>query len=206
MTSDDAAEAYERNATRFLAARDHSAVGSKVVANWARTLPHGATTIELGCGGGYPVSQTLIDAGLKLHAIDGSATLCDVFQQRFPDVPVQCTRVQDCRLFDHQYDAAIAIGLMFLLPVPDQEDLIRRVAQILGPAGRFLFTAPLETGSWIDLNTGIQCVSAGRAHYESILQAVGFNRMTTFEDAGANNYYDVQLCDRRLHYTALHRI
>jgi 2-polyprenyl-3-methyl-5-hydroxy-6-metoxy-1,4-benzoquinol methylase len=190
MTSEDAAQAYERNAAGFLAARDRSAVGTRVIASWAGTLPRGASIIELGCGGGYPVSQTLIDAGLKLHAIDGSATLCKTFGNRFPTVPLQCARVQDCDFFARQFDAAIAIGLLFLLQEDEQADLIKRLSGVVQPGGRLLITAPLETGCWNDLNTGISCQSLGQRRYEAILADAGFEQIDHFDDIGANNYYN----------------
>ncbi len=188
--SSDAADAYERHAAGFLAARDHSSVGSKVVARWAQTLPAGASTIELGCGGGLPISKTLIDAGLNLHAVDSSPSLCAIFQTRFPDVPLQCARVEQSDCFGRQFHAVVAIGLIFLLPESDQQRLIRKVATLVEAGGRFLFTAPLEKGEWSDANTSITCRSPGQDHYVSALRAAGFCEISCFEDAGANNYYD----------------
>jgi SAM-dependent methyltransferase len=114
------------------------------------------------------------------------------FKERFPAVPVQCAKVQDSDFFCRTYDAAVAVGLLFLLPEGDQLALIESVAKILVPGGRFLFTAPIETGSWRDMNTGIACQSPGRARYEACLNAAGFRVAATFVDKGENNYYDAE--------------
>lgn len=167
-------------------------IGSQVVEQWARTLTKCSEVIELGCGGGYPITRVLHSAEHKLWAIDSSPTLVTEFKQRFPAVPVQCAKVQECDFFRRTYDAAVAVGLLFLLPESDQLALIERVAKILVPGGRFLFTAPIETGIWRDMNTGIACQSLGRERYEACLNAAGFHVAATFADKGKNNYYDAE--------------
>jgi cyclopropane fatty-acyl-phospholipid synthase-like methyltransferase len=163
-----------------------------IVEQWARSLRAGASVIELACGGGYPVTRALQAAGLQLWAVDASPTLLAEFQARFPSIPVRCERVQESSFFGRAFDAAIAIGLLFLLPEAEQAELIARVSRILVPGGRFLFMAPLQTGSWADLNTGLECRSLGQARYEALLAQSGFRVLATHIDEGANNYYDAQ--------------
>lgn len=188
----DPAIAYEAHAQEFLRARDASTIGSSVVEQWARTLPMGAEVIELGCGAGYPVTRTLHAAGLKLWAIDSSVSLVAEVNRRFPSVPVQCEKVQGSNFFNRTYHEAMAVGLLFLLSEKDQLALIERIAGILVPGGRFLFTAPIEIAEWNDLNTGVVCHSLGRARYESCLNAAGLRIVGTFADKGENNYFDAE--------------
>jgi cyclopropane fatty-acyl-phospholipid synthase-like methyltransferase len=136
--------------------------------------------------------RVLSNAGLQLWAVDSSPTLVAEFQSRFPAIPVQCAKVQESNFFDRTFEGAIAIGLIFLLSESDQSTLISRVAKILVPGGRFLFTAPLESGVWIDMNTGLECRSLGQASYGEYLRDAGFRVVATFTDKGANNYYDVE--------------
>ncbi|NTV10577.1 MAG: class I SAM-dependent methyltransferase [Zoogloea sp.] len=188
----DSAEAYEVCAHQFLQGRDPSAIGSKVVDQWTRTLRRGATVIELACGGGYPISRVLDSSGLQLWAVDSSPTLVTEFQARFPNIPVQCAKVQESDFFGRKYDAAIAIGLLFLLSESDQAALISRVAEILVPKGRFLFMAPIQIGVWNDLNTGLECSSLGQERYCELLGDAGFRLAATYTDKGENNYYDAE--------------
>lgn len=188
----DSASAYEAHAQAFLQGRDASMIGSQVVEQWARALPHGAEVLELACGGGYPITRVLHAAGLKLWAVDSSPTLLAEFERRFPSVQVQCARVQDSDFFARTFDAVIAEGLLFLLPEPDQLALIERVAKVLVPGGRFLFTAPIEVGNWTDLNTGLACQSLGQARYEACLIAAGFRVKGTVVDMGGNNHYEAE--------------
>ena len=188
----DSADAYDSNASEFLRARDKSRIGSIVVDRWARNFRNGARVLELGCGGGYPITRVLRSAGLRLWAVDSSATLLAEFRLRFPDVPVQCAKVQESTFFEQTYDGAIAIGLIFLLPESEQSEVIFNIARVLQPGGRFLFTAPIEKGNWVDTNTGIMCNSPGQAVYENYFRAAGLRTVATFTDAGDNNHYDLE--------------
>jgi hypothetical protein len=188
----DSAEAYETHARDFLNARDRSPIGSQVAAQWINIFPSDAAIIELACGGGYPITRVLHAAGLQLWAVDSSPTLIAQFQSRFPTIPVQCARVQESDFFNLKYDGAIAIGLMFLLSESDQITLISRVSEILVSGGRFLFTAPIEEGTWLDMTTGLESRSLGQENYERHLRSAGFRVLATFSDKGENNYYDVE--------------
>jgi len=190
--STDSANAYENHAREFLRTRDKSVVGVDIAERCARSLDPGIDVLEIACGGGIPVTRTLMNAGLKIWALDSSPTLVEEFRTRFPGTPVQCTRVQESDYFRRKFGAVVSIGLLFLLGEIDQIALIRRVSEILAPGGRFLFTAPLEIGTWADMTTGHECRSLGRVRYEAALKESGFRLVGRYEDEGKNNHYDVE--------------
>ena len=190
--STDSASAYEQHARQFLASRDESTVGINIVERWAQSLDAGADVLEIACGGGIPVSRTLIDQGLHLWACDSSPTLVEEFTLRFPGTPVQCARVQDCNYFERSFDAVVSIGLVFLLNEQDQLALIDRVSEVLVPDGRFLFTAPAEICTWADVTTGHECRSLGRNRYDETLQKAGFRLLCEYRDEGENHYFDAE--------------
>ena len=190
--SDDSASAYEKHARAFLSARDRTTTGTDVVKRWARSISPGTEVLEIGCGGGFPVTRVLVDAGLKLWAVDSSPTLLAEFRARFPEIPVECARASECTYFGRKFGAVISIGLVFLLNAEEQAALIRRVSELIVPGGRLLFTAPLQKGTWADTTTGHECRSLGREQYESILAEAGFRVVATYEDEGRNNYYEAE--------------
>lgn len=190
--STNSISAYEKHAWKFLQHRDKSTVGIQVAKQWAHSLMPDAHVLEIACGGGIPVTQTLVNAGLKLWAIDSSQTLISIFNNRFPYVPTQCSTVLESDFFLREFDAAISIGLIFLLREEDQIKMLRRISKILRPGASFLFTAPIEKGTWIDFNTSHSCISLGQDSYESALAQSGFRVMKLYEDNGNNNYYETQ--------------
>ncbi len=184
----NSAIAYEQNAHTFLSGRDKSNTGYKVVQNWAKNLPKGSEVLEIACGGGYPVTSELEKAELNLWALDSSETLLAEFRLRFPNIPAKCERVQTSDFFSKNFNAVIAIGLLFLLPESEQEELIKKVSNILLKNGFFFFTAPTEKGKWSDLNTGIECDSLGLEKYKELLAKYGFRIVSKVSDIGNNHY------------------
>lgn len=193
MTSTDSALAYETHASGFLKGRDQSSIGATVVRRWAASLDSSTVVLEIGCGGGLPITRELVDAGLSVWAIDSSPSLLEEFSRRFPEVDYRCEKVQNSTFFSRSFGAIVAVGVVFLLPEDEQFAMFRKVASSLEPSGCFLFTAPLETGSWQDNNTGIECRSVGVERYRAALVSAGFADIESFVDSGKNHYYACRL-------------
>jgi 2-polyprenyl-3-methyl-5-hydroxy-6-metoxy-1,4-benzoquinol methylase len=186
----DPSNGYEACAGEFMARRARSTVGVAIVRAWARTLPPGAAILDLGCGGGVPISRTLVDDGFKLWGVDASARMVAAFRQCFPGVPVANEAAEASGFFGRRFDAVIAWGLIFLLPAEAQAPLIGRIGAALRPGGRCLFTAPTEAASWPDALTGLSSVSLGDETYRSALADSGLELLGEFRDEGDNHYYD----------------
>jgi cyclopropane fatty-acyl-phospholipid synthase-like methyltransferase len=138
------------------------------------TLPHGCAILDLGCGHGVPISEALIAEGFEVYGVDASATMIEAFLRRFPEAHAQSASVEDSDFFRRTFDGVVASGLMFLLPVGIQALLIHKVAAVLNPTGRFLFTSPQESCTWYDALTGRDSISLGSHVYGQILNAQGF--------------------------------
>lgn len=191
----DRSNGYEGVAAEFLAGRGNArtrskGIGVKAVREWARTLPRGAAVIDLGCGAGFPITEVLVLEGLNVYAIDASPSFVAAFRRNLPGVPVACEAVEDSTFFNRTFDAALAWGLMFLLPAEEQRRLIQRVAGILVPGGRLVFTSCPEPFVWNDAMTGLESRSLGAVEYRSQLTAVGLLMIREYEDEGQNYYFD----------------
>jgi len=191
----DRSNGYEGVAAEFLAGRGNArtrskGIGVKAVREWARTLPRGAAVIDLGCGAGFPITEVLVLEGLNVYAIDASPSFVEAFRRNLPGVPVACEAVEDSTFFNRTFDAALAWGLMFLLPAEEQRRLIQRVAGILVPGGRLVFTSCPEPFVWNDAMTGLESRSLGAVEYRSQLTAVGLLMIREYEDEGQNYYFD----------------
>lgn len=189
----DRSNGYEGVAAEFLTGRGRApstAIGAKAVRDWARRLPSGAAVIDLGCGSGLPITKVLVNARLNVYAIDASPSLVEAFRHNLPDIPVACETVQDSLFFDRRFDGVVAWGLMFLLKPEEQHYLIRRMADILVPGGRLLFTSPPEPVVWNDAMTGLESRSLGAVEYRKQLSALGLSVIREYDDEGQNYYFD----------------
>jgi SAM-dependent methyltransferase len=191
----DPSSGYEAVSGEFLARRGSSrtrsiGIGVKEVRTWARTLPRGSTVVDLGCGPGFPITVVLLEEGLDVFGIDGAPSFVAAFQRNLPGTPVRCEAVQDSKFFDRTFDAALAMGLMFLLKAEDQHRLIQRFAEVLVPGGRLLFTSVAKPAVWNDAMTGRKSVSLGAGQYRKLLAAAGITVVDEYEDVGENHYFD----------------
>jgi 2-polyprenyl-3-methyl-5-hydroxy-6-metoxy-1,4-benzoquinol methylase len=189
----DRSNGYEGVSVEFLAGRGRApstAIGTRRVRDWARTLPSGAAVIDLGCGSGMPITQVLLDEGLNVYAIDAAPSLVEAFRHNFPQVPIACESVMDSSFFERTFEGVVAWGLIFLLLPDEQRRLIQRIADILAPRGRLLFTSEAEAMAWNDAMTGLQSRSLGAAAYRRLLSSVGITVISEYEDEGENYYFD----------------
>jgi SAM-dependent methyltransferase len=188
--TEDRSNGYDAIAADLMAGRDRSNIGVATVRNWARSLPVGASILDLGCGHGVPISAALMDDGFIVYGVDASPSLTAAFRSRFPQANVACEAAEDSTFFGRTFDGVIAVGLMFLLPAEAQRKLIHRVALALKPRARFLFTAPTECATWADMLTGRQSLSLGDETYKAILSEAGLLLVDEYADEGKNHYYD----------------
>ncbi len=191
---EDTSNGYEAVAEEFMAVRSTSS-GRAVVQKWAASLPRGSSVVDVGAGYGEPLTSTLIDEGLALSAIDASPKMVAAFRRRFPAVEVACEPAERSRFFDRTFDAAMAIGLIFLMPEVSQRELIRRISDALKPEGRLLFSAPWQVGTWTDILTGQPSWSLGAEEYGRVLAHSGFRLIDEYDepvDEGGTHYYEAQ--------------
>ena len=191
----DPSNGYEAVAAEFLAGRGRApstAIGARAVREWARTLPGGATVLDLGCGTGLPITKVLVDEGLKVYAIDAAPSFVAAFRRNLPGIPIACESVEVTSFFDRTFDGVVAWGLMFLLSPEAQRRLIEKIAGLLVPGGRLLFTscAGVEPLVWNDAMTGLESRSLGAVEYRALLSAAGLTVTSEYEDEGRNHYFD----------------
>jgi 2-polyprenyl-3-methyl-5-hydroxy-6-metoxy-1,4-benzoquinol methylase len=187
----DKSNGYERIAPIFISGRgqNHTGVGARVVAEWSRKLPVRATLLDLGCGPGVPISETLIKSGFSVYGVDASPSMVAAFQARFPGAPVECAAVEDSEFFGRVFDGVVAWGLVFLLNPEAQCRLIRKASTYLPSGGMMLFTAPSQVCSWPDAMTGQTSISLGLDEYQRALETSGMSLVGTQCDEGENHYY-----------------
>ena len=142
----DKSNGYEQVAERFMSARNPR-TGAAIIREWSRTVPPRSAILDLGCGHGVPISQTLIEDRFTVFGVDASRTLIEAFRKRFPNAFVECAGIEDSEFFQRTFDGVVAYGLMFLMPEDTQSLVIHKVARALNPNGRFYLPLPRKSSS-----------------------------------------------------------
>ncbi|MCX6586245.1 MAG: class I SAM-dependent methyltransferase [Acidobacteria bacterium] len=188
----DRSNGYEQVAAEFLARRGSArdiGIGVPEVRQWARTLPAGAAVLDLGCGTGLPLTALLVAEGLSVYGVDAAPSFVQAFRRHLPHTPIACEAVQDSPFFGRTFDGVLAWGLLFLLSPAHQRQLLTRIAGVLAPGGRLLFTAPALPLIWRDAMTGLESQSLGAPAYRHHLTALGLTLLSESEDEGQNHYF-----------------
>lgn len=194
----DLSNGYEAVAMEFMQLREQSAIGAETIRRWAGSLHQGAVILDLGCGSGFPIATALSAAGFSLYAIDASERLAQEFSRRLPQAYVACEAIEESTFFGRKFDAVTAIGLIFLLPAEQQRGLIHKVASVLNPEGRFLFTAPVQNCNWTDALTGHESRALGCTEYQNLCLKAGLVLVAEYEDEGKNHYYDMRVLPKSI--------
>jgi len=187
----DESNGYESIAEIYINGRGRAVngIGASTARAWAKTFNKGAEILDIGCGTGIPVTNILLEAGLRAYAVDASPKMVADFRQNFPGVPVVCEPVERSAFFNRHFDGIIAIGLMFLLPEANQRALIPKIAAVLNSGGKLLFTSPLEEVEWKDAMTEQRSISLGSEEYRALIKAAGLLISEEFDDEGGNHYF-----------------
>jgi SAM-dependent methyltransferase len=117
--------------------------------------------------------------------------MVEAFRKNLPETPVKCEGIEESTFFSRMFDGVVAWGLMFLLSAEEQQRLIQKIAGILVPGGRLLFTSCAEPLVWNDAMTGLESRSLGAVEYREELSGVGLSVIREFADEGDNYYFDV---------------
>ena len=192
MKLQDKSNGYDEIAHHFIAARN-SRIGPRLVLEWSAVLPSGTAILDLACGHGVPTTQTLVDQGFEIYGVDASPKLLAEFRKRFPAAHAECAGVEDSEFFGRIFDAVICWGLMFLLPIETQRLVISKVARLLNPGGKFLFTSVRDEVRWNDSLTGRESYSPGAEWYRRALSEQGLVIEREESDEGENyNFFVVK--------------
>jgi SAM-dependent methyltransferase len=182
---------YDLIADWYASDRD-PAVGVPEVTSLASSLAPGARVLDVGCGTGIPLTRALVSQGLRVVGVDSSIRMLERFRVNCPNAPFIHGTIQACDLDGMTFDAAIAWGVLFHLPHPEQAQAIARVSSALKAGGWFLFTSGDEDGSieGSPMNgVPFRYWSFSVEGYRRLLRTHGLELLDTHADAGGNVYY-----------------
>ena len=186
---------YDLIADWFAAERSRD-IGIPEVTALIASLPPRAAVLDVGCGSGLPLTAALVDAGCDVLAIDSSEKMLALFRRNLPGVSAKCAAIQTCDLDSRHFDAAVAWGVIFHLTPEEQQAAFAKVASVLKPGGRFLFTSGDVNGSTEGQMNGVtfKYFSFNVEGYRQLLAEYGMSLIDVHKDHGDNTYY---LAERR---------
>lgn len=150
----------------------------------ASLLQPGSSVLDLGCGGGIPITQYLVHHNFEVTGVDASRRMIELWRRRFPK---QCSHVADMRHLElrRRFCGLIAWDSFFHLPHSDQRLMFRIFAAHAMPGAALLFTSGTSHGEAIGALNGapLYHASLDPEEYRALLKANGFDvRVHVVED------------------------
>jgi cyclopropane fatty-acyl-phospholipid synthase-like methyltransferase len=102
-------------------------------------LPTGARVLEIGCGGGFPVTSALAHHA-SVVGVDLSAVQAEQARIRVPKAAIIHGDIMDQAFQPSFFDGVVSLYTLFHLPRERHRPLLERIAQWLSPGGHLLIT------------------------------------------------------------------
>jgi SAM-dependent methyltransferase len=129
---------------------DHWSDGETKYSAWlaelGERLPAGAVVVDLGCGSGVPVAQSLTRAGCNVTGVDISEVQIRRARELVPGAEFVQADISSIDFDPGSVDAVVSFYALIHLPLDDQLPLLRRLAGWLRPGGLFVVTTGY--GAW----------------------------------------------------------
>jgi SAM-dependent methyltransferase len=111
----------------------------------------GALVLDVGCGSGWPMGAELLRRGFRVRGVDGAEGLIDHARRTLPEGRWAVADMREL-LLSETFDGVLAWHSLFHLSPEDQERTLPRLARLVAPGGRLMFTlGPArghEIGTW----------------------------------------------------------
>lgn len=173
--ADDIVDLYQRHARAWDDARGRSLFERPWLDRFLALVPPAGSVLDIGCGGGEPITRYLLEQGRSVTGIDSSAPLIALCRERFPAAVFEAADMRRMTL-NRQFDGLIAWDSFFHLTAGDQRSMFPRFAEHAAPGAALLFTSGPSSGEAIGEFEGdpLYHASLDPSEYRALLKQSGF--------------------------------
>ncbi len=140
MKPEDTGRQYDRIAEWWDCQQDGSTTGLAYVRRTILFAANRGKALDVGCGSGGRIIDTLTDASLQVVGLDVSETMLRLARKRHPGA--QFIHADICTWQPPEtYDVVIAWDSTFHVPKTEQGHVVAKLCDAVAPGGAILFTA-----------------------------------------------------------------
>lgn len=173
--SDGIIDLYHRRAKEWDETRGRGLMERAWLDRFLALVPANGAVLDVGCGGGEPIAQYVIEKGRQLTGVDSSEPLIDLCRVRFPEASFAVADMRTLAL-SRTFHGIIAWDSFFHLTADDQRGMFPIFARHAAPGAALLFTSGPAAGEAIGELHGeaLHHASLDPAEYRSLLSSTGF--------------------------------
>lgn len=171
-------EVYETQANAWDLHRSRSLTEKPWLDKFISDIKPGGAILDVGCGGGDPISRYLIERNFALTGVDAAIAMLNIARSRFPAMAWICQDMRELTL-DRKFDGIVAWDSFFHLNPAEQRFTLNRFFAHLKSDGALLLTVGYKAGEVLGHVEGqrVYHSSLSPSEYRSILIGAGFNEI-----------------------------
>ncbi len=140
-------------------------------------FPNSGRLLDLGCGGGQPLTAYFADKGFETVGVDISPEMIEIAKRQIPQGKFFVSDMVECQFDDEEFDAIVSAFAIIHVPQERQEKLFEKIFGWLKPHGTaYLVLGHRETKDWIEEWHGVKMYWShfGSEKYKEIIDKIGF--------------------------------
>lgn len=127
--------------------------------------------LDVGCGSGGKIMDTVLESGFCLTALDPSEGMVSIAKRTYRDVHFVNTDILSWESED-RFDLIVAWDSIFHAPCAQQKPILEKMCRHLSPAGVLLFTGSHSHGDIIGEDMNGVGFEYGSLHYFEFLRII----------------------------------
>ncbi len=141
----------------------------------AQHIPRGSSILDVGCGTGEPLANYFLQQGYDYTGVDASHKMIERCKKSHPQGLWLLADMRKLQLEQH-FNLVIAWHSFFHLPIEDQPQTLKLMAEFVKPKGLLVFTSGPERGEVWGNNGCYELYHASLSfdEYQAILVKNGF--------------------------------
>lgn len=140
-------------------------------------FPETGKLLDLGCGGGQPLTAYFADKEFDVTGVDISREMIEIAKTQIPQGRFFVSDMVECQFNGEEFDVIVSAFAIIHVPQERQLTLFKKIFKWLKTGGAaYLVLANQESKDWTDDFHGVQMYWShfGRHGYQEIFDKVGF--------------------------------
>ncbi len=140
-------------------------------------FPETAKLLDLGCGGGQPLTAYFADKGFNVVGVDISPKMIEIAKKQIPQGKFFVSDMNECQFGDEEFDAIVSAFAIIHVPQEKQSSLFKKMFKWLKKDGTaFLVLGNQAVKDRTENFHGVQMYWShfGKEGYREIIDKVGF--------------------------------
>lgn len=140
-------------------------------------FPDSGKALDLGCGGGQPLTAYFADKGFDVTGVDISREMIEIAKTQIPEGRFFVSDMVECQFNKEEFDVIVSAFAIIHVPQERQLTLFRKIFEWLKKHGTaYLVLANRDVIEWQEDFYGVEMYWShfGKQKYQELINEVGF--------------------------------